>query len=51
MCRDRLLQILTHSLSQQVENALQVYLAYDEEGLPNDGVSGYAAFTSPGYVF
>lgn len=34
----------------QVQSALQVYLAYDEEGAPGEGMSGYAAFSSPGYV-
>lgn len=33
-----------------MQSALQVYLAYDEESSPSNAVSGYAAFTSPGYV-
>jgi len=32
----------------QVKNALEVYLACDEEGTPGDGMAGFHAFISPG---
>ena len=34
--------------NMQVQNALEMYFACDEENSPSDALSGFAAFTSPG---